>query len=84
MNKNNVFPNNLFNPKVSKYILIFIIIIILLALFRSELFKSNNKFFFFEFNQDKLKYCQNYGILVYDYNYNGKIDKIRANIGDYI
>ena len=81
MNKNNVFPNNLFNPKVSKYILIFII---LLALFRSELFKSNNKFFFFEFNQDKLKYCQNYGILVYDYNYNGKIDKIRANIGDYI
>ena len=84
MNKNNVFPNNLFNPKVSKYIFIFIIIIILLALFRSESFKSNNKFFFFEFNQDKLKYCQNYGILVYDYNYNGKIDKIRANIGDYI
>ena len=43
-----------------------------------------NKFFFFEYNQEELKYCQNYGILIYDYYYNGNCLSNRANIGDYI
>lgn len=51
---------------------------------KNTYYKYNNKFFFFEQNQDELNYCQDYGILVYNYSYNGKIDKVRANIGDYI
>ena len=43
--------------------------------------KNNNKFFFEE-NQEKLDYCINYGILIYDYYYDGKINF--PNIGDYI
>ena len=47
-------------------------------------YKYNNKFFFFLKNQDSLNYCNNYGIMVYDYYYEGKISDNRANIGDYI
>ena len=41
----------------------------------------NNKSFFFEENLEELDYCDNYGLLVYDYYYSGKIHP--TNIGDY-
>ena len=41
-----------------------------------------NKFFFFEHNQEKLNYCKNYGLLIYDYD--GNNGEKRTNIGDYI
>ena len=44
---------------------------------------KDGKFFFFEKNQDELKYCENYGIMIYDYYYDGKIIE-GSNIGDYI
>ena len=47
----------------------------------SELNDIDNKFFF-ELNQNELNYCLNYGLYVYDYHYEGKIDFF--NIGDYI
>lgn len=45
--------------------------------------KKENKFFFFEKNQDELNYCNNYGILIYDY-FDGKEEYVEGNIGDYI
>ena len=44
---------------------------------------KNGKFFFFEKNQNELNYCENYGIMIYDYYYDGKIME-GSNIGDYI
>ena len=44
---------------------------------------NNNITFFFEKNQDELDYCTNYGLMIYDYYYEGKIIET-SNIGDYI
>ena len=69
------------------FILLLIIIISIINIIR---FKSNKtlqknveeKFFFFEKNQSKLNYCNNYGLMIYDYYYKGKFRL--PNIGDYI
>ena len=45
--------------------------------------KNENKFFFFEKNQDELNYCNNYGLFIYDY-FDGRNEYIEGNIGDYI
>ena len=75
-----------FKSTKSKYIFILIIVVLLLFFLinKKRFGKINNKFFFFEYNQEELNYCQNYGILIYDYYYYGKCSAHRANIGDYI
>ena len=44
---------------------------------------NNNRTFFFEKDQDELDYCTDYGLMIYDYYYDGKIIE-GSNIGDYI
>ena len=49
------------------------------------LFEEEDKFFFFEKNQSELNYCENYGLLIYEYYYGRKFPQNwGANIGDYI
>ena len=87
---------------ITKYIYIYLLLILVLILFKMENLcnyylnnirvsnlsskKDNNKFFFFEKNQDELKYCDNYGVFVYDFYYylGGKIREYPSNLGDYI
>ena len=76
MNNNNFFAKILEKKKL------FLILILFIFYNEKEAIITKNKFFFFENNQDKLNYCTDYGLLVYDYYYNGKINK--PNIGDYI
>ena len=48
-------------------------------------FFRKNKFFFFEHNQDELKYCKNFGIMIINYYFGGnRQNEKAANIGDYI
>lgn len=51
--------------------------------FKNTTNKNNDNYFFYE-RQDQINYCNNYGILVYDYYTNCKINKWTDNIGDYI
>jgi hypothetical protein len=48
----------------------------------NKLISNNRNKFFFEENQEELNYCKNYGIMIYDYYYEGKLNC--PNIGDYI
>lgn len=50
---------------------------------KNKKYYNKNKFFFFEKNQDDLDYCENYGIMIYDYYWNRQIKNF-PNIGDYI
>ena len=43
---------------------------------------NNNNFFFFEKNQNDLVYCNNYGLMIYNYNFENGISF--GNRGDYI
>ena len=43
---------------------------------------KSKQFFFFNENQDDLDYCNNYGLFIYNYYYNGVLTM--PNIGDYI
>lgn len=81
-------------------IFVFIIIIFLLVLIhkitdknnlnndiskRFILFEEEDKFFFFEKNQSELNYCENFGLLIYEYYYDRKVPQSwGTNIGDYI
>ena len=70
---------------IDKNKLLILVIIIFFNYFIKINFRSTNKnvsFFFFEYEQEELKYCTNYGLMVYNYYYNGKINYV--NIGDYI
>ena len=58
---------------------IFFLIIISLISFK----KTKNLYFFYE-NQDNKDYCENYGLLVYDYHYSFTKPVKTVNIGDYI
>jgi len=83
--------------KILKYISIFscIISISIISIYKKYKFldnqsisniynsKNENKFFFFEKNQDELNYCNNYGIFIYDY-FDGRHEYFEGNIGDYI
>ena len=62
-----------------------IIICLFIILFKS-LYKKNIKFFLLNNKEiNKLNYCKNYGLLVYDYFVDGKFPKkMLGNIGDYI
>ena len=72
--------NNLFFPILIQYIRYYILND---NINNSPNLKSNlNNFFFFEENQDKLNYCTEYGLFVYDYYYDKNIKY--GNIGDYI
>ena len=84
-NKAKYFPNyiNKYIPLKCIYVCLLMLVIILLYLLNKS-HKSNNNLFFFEKNQEQLGYCNNYGILVYDYYYGGKLHKSFTNIGDYI
>ena len=90
-------PSKELSTNIQKNLYIFIIIISLMILLLSiilnmnniqKLFNKNekakvinNNSFFFEENLEELDYCTNYGLLVYDYYYTGKIHT--TNIGDY-
>lgn len=45
---------------------------------------KNDENFFFGKTQGKLIYCNNYGLIVYDYYSKGNVNEFTANIGDYI
>ena len=98
MNINNNISIKSLLLNINKYISLFVITLLLLFIIineqskkillldnlkKSNSFKSNNKNkFFFEENQEELNYCNNYGILIYDYYFDGKLNC--PNIGDYI
>ena len=52
-------------------------------IFKNTTQKIDDNFFFYK-TQDQINYCNNYGILIYDYFTKGQIDKWTDNIGDYI
>ena len=68
------------NLYFSKHIYILILIISLSFIIVNE--KKRINFFFFEQNLEKLNYCYNYGIFIYDYPYDIGLNLF--NIGDYI
>ena len=70
------------NIYLLKYIHILFIILLLLLIILNEKNIKKETPFFFEQIQEKLNYCSNYGILVYNYPYDGKVKY--GNIGDYI
>ena len=93
LKKRNIkFPiSSIFSSFICKNIyIIFLLIFILLFIYNKDLNNQNvlqlnqnkNKFFFFEKNQDELKYCDNYGLFIYDY-YDRKREYSHGNIGDY-
>ena len=86
-NKKSKTSTKTFLAAVKIYKFKIIIILILLLLFITikyykinNKFTKNNKFFFFEKNQDELNNCINYGLMIYNY-YN---KEYMTNIGDYI
>lgn len=68
------------NLNLSKHKFIMILIISLLFIIVNE--KKRINFFFFEQNLEKINYCHNYGIFIYDYQYETGLKLF--NIGDYI
>lgn len=68
------------NLDFPKYKYVMILIISILFIIANE--KNRINLFFFEQNLEKLNYCYNYGLFVYDYPYDIGIDTF--NIGDYI
>ena len=90
------FSKSLYTIIYRKVIFIFIIVVSLGILIHqighyniiNKIFNfsyKKDKFFFFEKNQDELNYCKNYGLMVYNYYFNRKIqNEEAANIGDYI
>ena len=67
--------------KYKLFLISFILILFLIIkYFRIIIHTNQNKFFFFEKNQDELRYCTYYGLMIYEFP---DIEN-PGNIGDYI
>ena len=68
--------------KIKFFIILFLLILFIIIKYYQIIIYNNKflKFFFFEKNQDELKYCTNYGLMIYQSHNRQNL----GNIGDYI
>jgi len=63
------------------FIILFLLILLLIIKYYQAIeYYNKEKYFFFEKNQEELNYCNNYGLMIYEYHNRKNI----GNIGDYI